>query len=216
MEITLYNQAGEKHDKLEVSKKLFGVVPNNDLIWQVVTSQTANRRHVLAHTKSRAEVAGGGRKPWRQKGTGRARHGSIRSPIWVGGGVAHGPTKEAVFEKTIPRAQARKALAGTISARYAEGKLLAVDLLPIASGKTKDASKLITTLAEKITGYKKGGRILVVLGNNDDQMIIRALANLKWTDTVRAQELQALTVLAYPFMIATADAVRIMNEMVKR
>ena len=73
-----------------------------------------------------------------------------------------------------------------------------------------------TMLAEKITGYKKGGRILVVLGNNDDQMIIRALANLKWTDTVRAQELQALTVLAYPFMIATADAVRIMNEMVTR
>ena len=216
MEITLYNQAGEKHGKLEVSKKLLGIVPNNDLIWQVVTSQTANRRHVLAHTKSRAEVAGGGRKPWRQKGTGRARHGSIRSPIWVGGGVAHGPTKEVIFEKTIPRAQARKALASTISARYAEGKLLAVDLLPIASGKTKDASKLITTLAEKITGYKKGGRILVVLGNNDDQMIIRALANLKWTDTVRAQELQALTVLAYPFMIATADAVRIMNEMVTK
>src|SRR5258708_25564753 len=97
MEFPVYNQEAQQIGTVELADGIFGLPLNQDLLYQVVTSQVANQRQVVAHTKGRGEVRGGGKKPWRQKGTGRARHGSIRSPIWRGGGVTHGPTKEANF-----------------------------------------------------------------------------------------------------------------------
>src|SRR3990167_4850291 len=110
LQVDLYNQLGEVVGKTDLPEEVFGLANNPELLVQVLQGQLANRRQVLAHTKDRSEVRGGGVKPWRQKGTGRARHGSIRSPIWKGGGVTFGPTKEKNFKLTIPRKMVKKAL----------------------------------------------------------------------------------------------------------
>ena len=110
MKYPLYNLKGEKIGTTVLPKEIFEVKINPDLIHQIAVSQSANRRRVIAHTKDRSDVSGGGRKPWRQKGTGRARHGSIRSPIWRGGGITFGPTKERVFSQKAPKRMKRKAL----------------------------------------------------------------------------------------------------------
>jgi large subunit ribosomal protein L4 len=208
MDIAVYDNAGKKGATMPLSDKVFGARLNADLLWQVATSQMSNKRQVLAHTKSRAEVRGGGKKPWRQKGTGRARHGSIRSPIWVGGGIAHGPTKDVNFKKTVSRTQGKAALAVVLSDRVRTGRMLVVDALDIASGKTKDAVAALATLAKGMDGYRDGARVLLVLGGTPaDLPTRRATANLSWTQTVRAQDLNALTVLSFPYVIAVRDAV---------
>ena len=109
MKADVYNAQGKKSGSIELPESVFGVVWNNALMHQVVTSMQANARQVTAHTKGRGEVSGGGKKPWQQKGTGRARHGSIRSPIWKGGGVTHGPRAEKVYARAIPRGMRAKA-----------------------------------------------------------------------------------------------------------
>ena len=213
MDIKTYNQSGKAGGTTSVSEKLFGAAMNADLVWQVATSQMANKRVVLAHTKTRSEVRGGGKKPWQQKGTGRARHGSIRSPIWIGGGVAHGPTKEANFKKTVTTTAARLALASVLSARVSEGNLIAVESLDLTSGKTKDGAKALGGLTKGFKKYKPAGRILVVLpGGKDDVMTLRAVSNLPHIQAIRAQDLNVLTVLAFPYLIATKDALAIAEK----
>src|SRR3989304_3678493 len=110
MQIKLYNQSGEVIGDFDLPERIFGVAVNADLVKRAVDTQMSNARQVIAHTKGRGEVRGGGRKPWKQKGTGRARHASIRSPIWKGGGVTFGPTKERNFKKKIRKKMARRAL----------------------------------------------------------------------------------------------------------
>jgi large subunit ribosomal protein L4 len=213
MDIKTYNQSGKAGSATSVSEKLFGAKMNADLVWQVATSQMSNKRQVLAHAKTRAEVRGGGKKPWRQKGTGRARHGSIRSPIWVGGGVAHGPTKDANFKKTITKTAARVALASVLSSRVTEGNLIAVDALNIESGKTKDGVKVIAGLSKGFTGYKPSANILVVLpGGKDDALTLRALSNIPHVQAVRAQDLNVLLALAFAYVIATKDALAVIEK----
>ncbi len=208
MEIKAYNQSGKAGEAISLSDSLFGARMNADLVWQVATSQMSNKRQVLAHAKTRAEVRGGGRKPWRQKGTGRARHGSIRSPIWIGGGVAHGPTKDVNFKKIVTKTAARLALASVLSARVKDGNFLVVDSFDVASGKTKDGIATIAALTKKFEGYTRMGRVLVVLsGTADDAKSLRALSNIQHVQAIRAQDLNVLTVLAFPYIIATKDAV---------
>src|SRR3989344_1678996 len=115
METNIYNQEGKEVGKVSLPTAVFGVKWNPDLVHQAVVAMEANARTPVAHTKSRADVRGGGRKPWKQKGTGRARHGSTRSPIWVGGGVAHGPTNEKIFAKKINKKMRTKALYTVLS-----------------------------------------------------------------------------------------------------
>ena len=213
MELKVYTTSGKAGGTTEASDALFAAKMNADLVWQVATSQMSNKRQVLAHAKTRAEVRGGGKKPWRQKGTGRARHGSIRSPIWIGGGVAHGPSKDVNFKKTVTKTSARKALASVLSARVSDGHFMVVQDVAVPTGKTRDGIAAVSALTKNFKGYTGASRVLVVLGGAEgDAMTVRALRNVPHVDAVRANDLNALTVLAYPYIVATADAVTVMAK----
>lgn len=150
--LTVYNQEGAVTGSQELSDKVFGVGVKNEVVHQVAVAMMGNKRQVLAHTKGRGEVRGGGRKPWRQKGTGRARHGSIRSPLWVGGGVTFGPTKERNFSKKINTKMRRKAITMCLSDRVKDGKLVLLDGLSLKDGKTKEIVGVFEKLHEMFGG----------------------------------------------------------------
>jgi large subunit ribosomal protein L4 len=143
MQVEVYNQENKKVGEIELPEKIFGVKWNPDLIHQVLTVQLANRRKILADTKDRSEVSGGGRKPWRQKGTGRARHGSIRSPLWRGGGVTFGPLKEKKFSRKINKTMKRLAIFGVLSRKLQEKEIKIVDSLALKNQKTKEVANLL-------------------------------------------------------------------------
>src|SRR5258706_11147552 len=140
MEFPLYNQEAQQVGTIELADGIFGLPLNQDLLYQVVTSQVSNQRQVLAHAKGRSEVRGGGKKPWQQKGTGRARHGSIRSPIWRGGGVTHGPSNERDFSKKINKKMARKALLTVLSAKARDNEIILMDEIAFSQPKTKEGA----------------------------------------------------------------------------
>lgn len=154
----LYDSAGSEKGSVELNPDIFGIEPNRSVMHQVVVAQLAARRSGTAKVKSRAEVRGGGRKPWRQKGLGRARHGSIRSPQWVGGGIVHGPTPRDYSQRT-PKKMKKLALRSALSARASEGAVKVVDQFDWDVPKTKDAVALLD--AAGITG-----KALVVLNQN--------------------------------------------------
>jgi len=146
MKVSVYDQQGKEAGTTLLPKEIFGLSVKPDLVHQVIISQMANRRRVIAHAKDRSEVRGGGKKPWRQKGTGRARHGSIRSPLWKGGGVTFGPTKERNFKKIIPKKMKRKALFMALSSKVKDGELVVVDELKLENHKTKDFVKILKAI----------------------------------------------------------------------
>jgi large subunit ribosomal protein L4 len=152
MEATIYNAAGTAAGTIALPEEIFGVKWNADLVHQVVIGMQANARHSTAHTKFRSEVAGGGKKPWKQKGTGRARHGSNRSPIWKGGGVTHGPRTEKDYSVKINKKMRVAALMTVLSRKWKDGEILFVDKISFAEPKTKDAKAMIVSLA-KATGF---------------------------------------------------------------
>ena len=129
MKVPLYNIEGKEEGTALLPKEIFEVKMNADLVHQVVVSQMSNRRQITAHTKDRSEVRGGGRKPWRQKGTGRARAGSSRSPLWKGGGVTFGPRKDRNFKKEIPAKIRKKALFMVLSEKAKENTVIILDIL---------------------------------------------------------------------------------------
>jgi large subunit ribosomal protein L4 len=138
MTADLYDISGKKAGSIEVSDAIFSRAWNADLVHQAVLAQLANLRRPWAHAKGRGEVRGGGIKPWKQKGTGRARHGSIRSPIWKGGGASHGPVKTRSFEQKVNKKMARQALHAVLSRKLAEGELKFIVAVPAEKGKTKE------------------------------------------------------------------------------
>jgi large subunit ribosomal protein L4 len=154
MEATIYNQAGKSAGKISLSESVFGVPWNADLVHEVVRLMNSNSRNNIAHTKTRGEVRGGGKKPWKQKGTGRARHGSTRSPIWVGGGIAHGPRNTQNYDRKINKKAKNKAFLSILSKKYKEGEVLFVDNINLDTPKSKDAKNILVSLS-KIKGYEK-------------------------------------------------------------
>jgi len=154
MEAIVYNAQGKKTSSVELPENVFGVQWNDSLMHQVVTSMQANARTPVAHTKGRGEVRGGGKKPWAQKGTGRARHGSSRSPIWKGGGVTHGPNNQKDYSRTIPRKMRAKALFMALSRKLKDGEIIFVDSFGLTSPKTAAAKKSLTQLSA-ISGFEK-------------------------------------------------------------
>ncbi len=153
MEATIYNQTGKSEGVISLPESVFGVPWNADLVHEVVRLMNSNARMNIAHSKTRGEVRGGGKKPWRQKGTGRARHGSSRSPIWVGGG-AHGPRNDKNFDRKINKKVKTKALFTILSKKYKEGEILFMNSVDISKPKTKDAKEIITSLS-KIKGFER-------------------------------------------------------------
>ncbi len=153
MEAKIYSQKGQEAGKISLPENVFGLPWNADLVHQVVTSMESSARTNVAHTKTRGEVRGGGKKPWQQKGTGRARHGSIRSPLWVGGGVTHGPRNERDFSRKVNKKMKAKALYTILSAKLKAGQILFVDDLSLKTIKTKSAKDVLGSLS-KVSGFK--------------------------------------------------------------
>ncbi len=194
MKAPFYSQAGEKKETV-LPKDVSGQEAKPELIHQVAVAQQANRRLVIASTKDRSEVSGGGRKPWRQKGTGRARHGSIRSPIWVGGGATFGPTKERNFKKKINRQMVRRALAGVLAGKAKDGQVVVMDDFKLDQPKTKEASEIMNKLS-------LDGKALLVVPSKDET-IKRAVRNLPGVQAVTADQLTVLKVLSFRYLVLT-------------
>jgi len=204
MEAPIYNIQGKKTGSIKLPESIFGVPWNDSLMHQVVTSMQDNARTNVAHTKDRGEVRGGGKKPWRQKGTGRARHGSIRSPIWIGGGVAHGPRNEKVFARAIPKNMRNKALATALSKKFADGEVLFVDSFNMSVPKTAEAKRAILSLGgikgfEKLSTKKKNTALIATVEKNDATQ--KSFRNIGSMAVVSAQNLNPMSVLRNTFLI---------------
>ena len=211
MEYPLYNQEAKNIGTVELPEKIFGLEMNQDLLHQVATSQMSNKRQVIAHTKGRGEVRGGGKKPWRQKGTGRARHGSIRSPIWKGGGVTFGPTKERNFKKKLNRKMVRKALFVALSSKARSNQLVMVDALKLQNPKTKEMSQVFRNFWSMLG--KRPNVLLVVPAG--DENIKRASKNLPNFSVVEVKDLSPLQVMAYKHLIFVKDSVGTLEKKLK-
>ncbi len=153
METAVYNTKGKEVGKVKLPENVFGLGWNADLVHQVVTSIESSQRTNVAHTKTRGEVSGGGIKPWQQKGTGRARHGSTRSPIWRHGGITHGPRNDKDYDRKVNKKMKAKALYTILSAKYKNGQILFVDDLTMKAPKTKEAVSVMQSFS-KVDGYK--------------------------------------------------------------
>lgn len=215
MKISVYNSSVDKTKDIEISQRIFGVKPKTEVIHQVVVAQQANARQVLAHTKDKSEVRGGGKKPWRQKGTGRARHGSSRSPIWKGGGVTFGPTKDRNFTKGINKKQKQLAMAMCLSNKVSENSFLVFENIELANGKTKDLKDWIATVKSKIAEVKDNKKFLLVLDKSDDN-INRAVNNLDKVDVILADSLNCVDILNHDTMLASEKAVAKIDQHYKQ
>jgi len=205
MLIDTYDQTGKKIGQTLLPKEIFEVPINPDLVHQVVVSQMANRRKVIANTKTRAEVRGGGRKPWRQKGTGRARAGSIRSPLWRGGGVTFGPRKERVFKKRVAKKMRRKALFMVLSAKAKENLLILLDKLKLEKPKTK----LMAEILKKLPSKEKSS--LIALPEIDKNLILAA-RNIPKVETIQAKDLNCLDLLSFKYLIMPKESIKVIKE----
>ncbi len=197
--------------EMELSSRIFGVKPKNEVVHQVVVAQMANSRQVLAHTKTKGEVRGGGKKPWRQKGTGRARHGSIRSPLWIGGGVTFGPRKDRNFKEKVNKKQKQLALAMCLSDKVKENSLVVFNELKLKEVKTKALGGWLKELKTKIEDLEKSKKFLLVLDKNDRDFI-RAALNLKNANTILADSLNCLDVLKYDTILTSEKAIKIIEK----
>jgi large subunit ribosomal protein L4 len=201
MEATLYNIKGEKAGKVEIPENIFGVPFNADLLHSVVTAMQANARNSVAHTKDRSEVRGGGKKPWKQKGTGRARHGSSRSPIWKGGGVTHGPRNEKVYTQKINRQARQKALLVALSRKWKDGELIFVDSIEMENPKTAAGVQAIKNLS-KAAGFemKKNNAALIALPVRHEATK-KSFANIGNISIEEVRTLNPVNVLSSKYLI---------------
>lgn len=209
LEATLYSQKGAKAGTITLSEKVFGAPWNADLVHQVITSMAANKRAGTAHTKDRSEVSGGGKKPWKQKGTGQARHGSNRSPIWTGGGITFGPRNDKDYSKKINKKSRVKALYTVLSRKYAMGSMLFVDALSLSAIKTKDADLVLKAFA-KADGFaaidsEKRTNALIVVPTLEDT-ITKSFANLPGVTITTALELNPTILLGYRHIVMVDPA----------
>ncbi|MEK7658704.1 MAG: 50S ribosomal protein L4 [Patescibacteria group bacterium] len=210
MKVDVYNQLGEISGSMILPKEIFEVKLNTDLVHQIVVSQMANKRQVSAHTKDRSEVRGGGKKPWRQKGTGRARHGSIRSPLWRGGGVTFGPRNEKVFEKDVPKKMRRKALLMVLSEKAKNNFLIVLESPAFAEAtagkaKTKEVAKILKKLPSK-------DKTLLIALPEYDKNVFLAARNIKKTSISEARNLNVLDLMSSKYLLMPKESIKTIEK----
>lgn len=203
--VTVVSQDGKKVGEENLSSDIFGVEVKSELIEKAVRSFLANKRHAIAHTKTRSERRGGGAKPWKQKGTGRARHGSVRSPIWKKGGVTFGPRSDRNFDVKINKKEKRKALFMSLSSRVNEDAITLLDALDMKEPKTKDAAEMLSKL--KLDGKK----VLIVLPESNEA-VEKSVKNLPKAKVVNAQKLNVYDVVNYTHCVMPVDSVKAIEK----
>jgi large subunit ribosomal protein L4 len=205
--LTVKTISGDRAGSVEVSDKVFAIEPNKAVLHQVVTAQLAARRSGSQSTLTRGEVRGGGIKPWRQKGTGRARQGSIRAPHWEGGGVTHAPKPRSYAQRT-PKKMVRLALASALSDRASSDRVVVVDSWDFSQPKTKDALKALSALGVD-------GRVLVVL-TLEDEIAWKSFRNVPSVHVLSAGELNAYDILVSDYVIFTKNSVPVGDFTISR
>ncbi len=210
----IYNQNGDIVSELKLADNVFAVKMNTDLVHQAMVCQTSNDRQVLAHTKTKAEVRGGGKKPWKQKGTGRARAGSSRSPIWIGGGVTFGPRKDRNFSKRINKKMRQKALTMVLSDRLAGNNIVVIDKVEMADFKTKVFNNFIKKIEVifPIDKDKKMKRSILFVNDNKDEKVLKSSRNLVGFNIINLENLNIVDLLKYRNLVITESAVKTINE----
>lgn len=201
----IYNWEAKDIGEIELNSKIFDIKINPVLVQQVVEAHMANRRVAIAHTKIMAEVRGGGKKPWKQKGTGRARHGSSRSPLWIGGGVTFGPRKDRNFEKKINKKMKQKALFMVLTDKLQNEKFKIVEDIVMDNKKTKD-------LILKIKNFNLSDKKVLITLKETNENIKDSAKNLKNIKIMPADSLNVYTLLNYEYLFLTKSAVEKINK----
>ena len=213
MKTELYNVKAEKVGTVELPDRVFGANWNPQLVHQALNAQVSNSRDVLAHAKGRGEVSGGGKKPWKQKHTGRARHASIRSPIWKGGGVAHGPSKDRNFTKKINKKMRQAAIFSLLSKRLKDGEVKFVDSLSFEKPKTKLASDFLKTFLKPFSKDAKNVRVnALIVPDQANREIYRATRNLQNVKSLNPNALNVYDLLKYRNIILDKQAITVIDK----
>jgi large subunit ribosomal protein L4 len=204
MKASVYNTKGDQVGEVTLPESVFGLKRNDALVKQVVFAMQSNARATVAHTKGRGDVRGGGRKPWKQKGTGRARHGSIRSPIWRGGGTTHGPLKEENYTKKINKKRRTRALAVVLSQKLKDKEVLFVDDLPLESPKTRNAKAALIGLSavkgfDALATRRKNAALILTGGKSD--AISKSFRNIGSVTVDETRNANPVDLLAYRFVV---------------
>ena len=203
--ISVLNIKGEKVKDITLNEMVFGIEPNDAVLYDAITLARNNQRQASANTKTRSEVSGGGKKPWRQKGTGRARQGSTRAPHWYHGGVVFGPTPDRNYTKKMNKKERRLALKSALSYKLIDSEMIVLDNLKLESAKTKEAIQILTNL--KVNEEKT----LIVVDKLEENLVLatRNLANIILLET---EEINTLDVVAADRLVITEDAVKKIEE----
>jgi large subunit ribosomal protein L4 len=213
MEAKVYNQKGAETGMISLPEGIFGLPWNADMVYQVVNSLRSSARTPVAHTKTRGEVRGGGKKPWQQKGLGKARHGSIRSPIWVGGGITHGPRNDKNYDRKVNKKVKAKVLNTILSQKFRDGEILFMDTLSLAEPKTRIAKEVLAKLAtikgfEKITTKPKNAAVIAL--NEKATNTMRGFSNFGNISIEEYRNVNPLMVLNHKYLVI-ADAEKIFS-----
>ena len=201
--IDVYNIEGKKVKQVELKEEIFGIEPNEAVVHSVLVNFLANQRQGTQSTKTRAEVRGGGRKPWRQKGTGRARQGSIRAPQWIKGGIALGP-KPRSYKYTVNKKERQLAVKSVLSSKVLENELVVVDSLPLNDIKTKEMVKALSNL-------KVEGKALIMLPEKNEK-VQKSARNIEGVKTTLVETINVYDLLKYNKLVVTEDAVKKLEE----
>ena len=201
--IDVYDINGKKVKEVELKEEIFGIEPNEAVVHSVLVNFLANQRQGTQSTKTRAEVAGGGRKPWRQKGTGRARQGSIRAPQWIKGGIALGP-KPRSYKYTVNKQEKRLAIKSVLSSKVLENELVVVDELPLKEIKTKEMVKVLSNL-------KVDGKALVMLPEKNEK-VQKSARNIEGVKTTLVGTINVYDLLKYNKLVVTLDTIKKLEE----
>ncbi|MDR1206060.1 MAG: 50S ribosomal protein L4 [Peptococcaceae bacterium] len=201
--VALYNTDGQQVGEVELDDSVFGVTPNEAVVHEAVVMQLASRRRGTQSAKTRAEVSGGGKKPWRQKGTGRARAGSSRSPLWKKGGVIFAP-KPRSYQYSIPRKKRRLALKSVLSDKVSGGNLILLDQLSLEAPKTKDMVRILSNL-------NVSGKALIVTADNPEFVMLSA-RNIQGVLPMASDGVNVYDILNHDVMVATQDAIQKIQE----